>query len=135
MTDGFGFDAGLGDGPDLTPLIDVIFLLLIFFIMATTFMKPAVDVLLPSADSGTMASEERQTVVTIDSQGSVYLEGERVSLEELGAALAGLPERPLNFMVDRQAPFQAFMGALDQARLQGREDFTITTEPDHDGHP
>jgi biopolymer transport protein ExbD len=82
-----------------------------------------------------MASEERQTVVTIDSQGSVYLEGERVSLEELGAALAGLPERPLNFMVDRQAPFQAFMGALDQARLQGREDFTITTEPDHDGHP
>ncbi|MGE4292640.1 MAG: ExbD/TolR family protein [Desulfovibrio sp.] len=129
MNDGFGFEDAFSDNVDLTPLIDVIFLLLLFFILATTFLKPVVDVTLPSAESGVTASKEKQMVVTIDRQGRVFYEQALVERRDLPALLGKHPELPLNFMIDGQAPFQSFMDVLDQARIQGRENFVITTDP------
>ena len=128
MDNGFELDNSFADNVDLTPLIDVIFLLLLFFILATTFLKPAVNVTLPTAQSGSQAEKTLQMVVTIDNLGQVFFEGRPVFPEALPALLDSHRDRPLNFMIDRQAPFHAFIGVLDQARLQGREDFIITTE-------
>jgi biopolymer transport protein ExbD len=135
MGHGFGLDDDFGDNIDLTPLIDVVFLLLLFFILATTFLKPAVDVNLPTAESGGAPKRERQMVVSIDGQGRVFHEGAVVAREELPALLAREPDLPLNFHIDQRAPFQSFMGVLDQARLHGRDNFIITTEPGHAPNP
>ena len=58
----------------------------------------------------------------------IHVDGTAATPEDLPKILARHPERPLTFMVDRGAPFQAFIGVLDQARLQNRNDFNITTE-------
>ena len=124
-------DAVLDDaGLDLTPLIDVVFLLLVFFIMATTFSKPVVDVLLPRAESGTMAEgKSAEMVVTINAEGQVFYDGEEVPRSAFPELMARHPDRTLNFFVDHRAPFESFVVALDQARLKRRSELVITTEP------
>ncbi|MFP4030921.1 MAG: ExbD/TolR family protein [Desulfococcaceae bacterium] len=119
-------DAGL----DLTPLIDVVFLLLVFFIMATTFSKPVVDVLLPRAESGDMADgKSADMVVAIDAEGRVFYDGEEVPRSAFPELMSRQPDRTLNFFVDHRAPFESFVAALDQARLKRRSELVITTEP------
>ena len=54
-------DPGLG----ITPLVDVVLLLLIFYVVTTSFVKPSLDVMLPEAESGAASSEPAPMVVTI----------------------------------------------------------------------
>jgi biopolymer transport protein ExbD len=120
----------LEDGLDMTPLIDVVFLLLIFFIMATTFSKPTVDVLLPRAESGSVSEGKTEDmVVAIDGDGRVFFEGDEIPRAALPALMTRHPERILNFHVDHRAPFESFVQVLDQARLKRRSELVITTEP------
>lgn len=131
MRNEFGLDYDLGDGIDLTPLIDVVFLLLIFFIMATTFMKPIMDVNLASADSAESSQQQdQQLVIVIDREGTIKHDGMPISLEKLPLLFAGQRSQPINFMVDKETPFEFFVKAVDVARTVGRGDFVITTEPE-----
>ena len=66
------------DGIDISPLIDMVFILLIFFMVSTTFVKDAkVDINRPTASSATAASE-KSLRVTLDSQGQVTIDGKEV---------------------------------------------------------
>ena len=123
-------DQALEDQIDLTPLIDAMFLLLIFFIMATTFSKPVLDVMLPHAESSTnQTSHREQMLITIDHQGHIFHEGRECPVDELPGLMDLHPELPLNFHVDQRAPFKSFVSALDQARIKRRSEIVITTEP------
>ena len=123
-------DHTLEDHIDLTPLIDAMFLLLIFFIMATTFSKPVMDVVLPHAESSTKQSADRkQMVITIDAQGRIFHQHREVPVDELPHLMNLHTDLPLNFHVDQGAPFKSFVRALDQARLKRRGDVVITTDP------
>lgn len=54
------------DGIDITPLIDCVFMLLVFFIMTTTFSKPVLDIVLPKSEVATRLSERpREIVVSV----------------------------------------------------------------------
>lgn len=125
----FGFDYEIGGSIDLTPLIDVVFLLLIFFIMATTFTKPVLDMNLATADSATAGSRQRQLTIAIDREGHMRHEGVPLALEEFPALLEARGDIPVNFLVDKGTPFEFFVKAVDIARSNDRQDFTITTEP------
>lgn len=61
------FDMNLDEEPsiDLTPLIDTIFMLLIFFIMTTTFSRPVLDILLPESEEAEVSGEHREQVISI----------------------------------------------------------------------
>jgi biopolymer transport protein ExbD len=121
------------DHIDLTPLIDAMFLLLIFFILATTFAKPVMDVVLPHAKSSAKSStQDSQMVVSIDHQGRIFYKGAEIPLDQLPHLMERQPDLPLNFYVDQRAPFKAFVGALDQARLKRRDQIVITTDPADD---
>ena len=118
------------DHIDLTPLIDAMFLLLIFFIMATTFAKPVMDVILPHAESSAKTdSRQDQMLISIDSQGRIFHESREFSLETLPDLLSRHPELPVNFYVDEKAPFKSFVKVLDQARLKKRDQIVISTDP------
>ena len=93
---------------DLTPVIDVIFMLLIFFIMTTSFSKPVISV----KDDGTIHYQDRQ-----------------LTKEALAAVLETRPEALLNLYVDEKAPFEAFVGVVDIARLKRGGHFVISTQP------
>lgn len=122
--DGSDMDAGV----DLTPIIDVLFLLLIFFIMTTTFAKPVVSVMLPEADSSAPATEPDQIQIIITDTARFFWNEEEVDMDALSSLFEAAPDVHINFTVDKAASFDIFMQVLDKARMSNRDDFSITTD-------
>jgi biopolymer transport protein ExbD len=121
---------------NLTPLIDVVFLLLIFFMVSTSFkLETQLMVELPSAE-GVISSDPVDTVtVTVGRTGN-YAVNERVLLNQsvevlrntLQAVSKGRHDRPLILMADAQAPHQAVVTILDVAGQLGFEQISISTQ-------
>ena len=112
---------------DLTPLIDTVFMLLIFFIMATTFSKPVLEVALAKADSaGAREIEKEKLTVTITQEGHILFDDVNVEPEEVAARMEPLPRGAfIIFNVDKGAPFGVFVQVLDAAKGQQRSEFVI----------
>lgn len=118
------------DSIDLTPVIDVVFLLLTFFILAATFTAPSIDVTLAEADnaSATQSQIERVTF-SIDSSGMLHHEKTPVEVEQIDGILAGKPaDVAIIFNVDAEAPFNAFVGVLDRVKTNGFSNFLINAQ-------
>ena len=130
MDDGF-LEQELDTDVDLTPLIDVIFMLLLFFILASTFSQPALRVALPSASTASpVASDSPRLVFSIDAAGVLHNLGRALAPDEISGVLAANPDRSVDLRVDRAAPFQPFITALDRIRQAGRDDVFITAQPE-----
>lgn len=115
---------------DLTPLIDVIFMLLLFFILASTFSRPALRVALPSAATARPLERDLSPLIlSITAEGILYHEDRPLTPEHLPLLLQAEPDRPVNLHVDRAAPFQPFLSVLDQLRVCGRPHVLITALP------
>jgi biopolymer transport protein ExbD len=119
---------------NLTPLIDVVFLLLIFFMVSTSFSElTQLTVNLPEAD-GARATDEIGLVVVIDSAGNVTVGGDPVPNEAEGlyraleAAANGNVDVPLTLSADAMTPHQYVVMVLDVASLLGLQRVTIATE-------
>ena len=118
------------DQPDinLTPLIDVVFLLLIFFMVSTTFKDDArLRLQLPQANGEPVAAEEQdQLQIVIDAGGHFYI-GERQLVDSridtlraaLRAAAGARQDLPVLIKADAKTPHQAVMTALDAASQLG----------------
>ena len=138
MKDGWGFGDSFGEGPniDLTPLIDMVFMLLLFFILSTTFLKPALEVDLPrSSASIAEQTDSKVIVVTISDDGKIFANRQNITTD-LNTWMATVePQTMLDFQVDRAAPFSAFVQVIDEAKKMGHEKFTITTQArENKGH-
>lgn len=121
------FDADI----DLTPLIDVVFMLLLFFILAATFNQPVMQVALPSARTAERVPDDpARLVLSIDAAGQLHHLDAPISVEDVPALLAAGAEGPVELRVDRAAPFDAFIGAMDPLREAGRNDVLITAKPE-----
>ena len=131
-------DAGI----NLTPLIDVVFLLLIFFMVTTTFSREAeIKLNLPEADTGDpIDAENRFLTVQIDDIGQYGVQGPHedspreltnTSVETLRKALkraAGSLEEPLILIrADALAPHQSVVKAMDASRQLGWFQITFAT--------
>lgn len=112
---------------DLAPLIDVVFLLLIFFAVATTFKKGSeLMVQLPQASAEATAQADKPIEVTIDADGQYYLNQRRLVNTQAATlrralvdATAGIETPRLTISADAQTPHQAVVTAMDAARLAG----------------
>lgn len=114
---------------DLTPLVDVIFMLIIFFVTAAAFIKPAIEVDLARAESAQNgAASGRQLVITIDKAGEIYLDGTLTTPPDLGPVLDRERRCAVNLFVDRKAPFDAFLSVIDLSRRFNRHDLVVTVE-------
>lgn len=118
-------------GLDMAPLIDVVFLLLIFFMLTSSFLQPSIPLSLPRA----AASDEpppAPVFVSVDSAGAVYINQDAVPRENfsaaLGALLAGREDRSVNFRGDRAMNYDIFVGLMDEARRAGAVQFNIVHE-------
>ena len=109
---------------DITPLIDVVFLMLIFFMVSTTFDKQTqLRVELPSASTNETAEEPPEKLeITIDAKGQFYV-NERELIKHDAETLRrtmqkiadGRADLPIVVSGDRQAPLQSMMTVLDVA--------------------
>lgn len=131
MLEDFSLEDEFDEGIDLTPLIDVVFILLIFFFISSTFVRPSLPVNLPSASSSSASSERReQLVITINAQGELFNGSEPLTRADVPALLKANPGKPINLFVDRVAPFESFLSVVDEARRLNRTDLSITTLPE-----
>ena len=116
---------------NMSSLTDIIFLLLIFFLLTSTLVQPnAVKLLLPNSNSKTQA---RQTVaVAIDAQNRWYVNNEPVSKSSMGAALAQLlsnePDPTVVLYADKQVPIDEVIQVMNIANDQ-RIKLILATEP------
>jgi len=110
---------------DLTPLVDVVFLLLIFFMVSTVFVdfKRQVDISLPSSKSSVPSEvlEPVKVELTVDRQ--IFLNGEKINLEEFESALSKIPaikKKSAIIRADKNLPYGnviKIMGMLQSARI------------------
>jgi len=125
------------ESPDinLTPLIDVVFLLLIFFMVSTTFKRDAeLQVELPEA-SAQPAAQERETLeIVIDAQGRYFIDDRELvnrKPETVRRALEKLAgdrrDVPLVIRADAETPHQAVVTAMDAAGQLGFKRLSIAT--------
>ena len=123
---------------DITPLIDVVFLLLIFFMVTTTFQQETrLKVDLPEAVSGAPSVRQERIVLEVSAEGGYRLQGESVAStrDALRAALAALGpagDRPLVLQADGKAPHDAVVRAMDAARLSGFDKLSIAAQSARD---
>lgn len=130
MLEDFSLDKEFDEEIDLTPLIDVVFILLIFFFITSTFIRPSLPVNLAKAASAAAASERKeQLAITIDAQGALFNGSEPLTRAEIPALLKAHPDQGINLFIDRAAPFESFLAVVDEARLLNRDDLSITTLP------
>lgn len=120
---------------DLTSLIDVVFLLLIFFMVTTTFVPHAgLRLDLPEASAAAVAASDRPLEVVIDADGVVYVEGEGLPpepapLRERLSAVVNDFDRGLRIRADGRASHQAVVTVMDVAAALGFSRVDIVTRP------
>ena len=108
---------------NLTPMLDMVFNLLLFFLAATTFAKEEVelDLRLPEARSGQQGTGPLQLIVNVFANGRLSVEGREVTFEalrqKLAAAIARNREQAVLIRGDRQAQFGVGLQVLDACRL------------------
>lgn len=116
---------------DLTPLIDVIFMLLIFFIMTTTFSKPVIDIVLPASEtSGAADKKNTELIIAVDEKGKMFYGEAEIDGEALTMLLREKPEELLNLHMDEKAPFESFVAIVDIAKKERGGQFVISTKSD-----
>ena len=122
---------------DIAPLVDVVFQLLLFFMLTSHFLgEPAVKVRLPASQTAQVV-EEGELVITVTREGEVYLGAERIELEALGVALKEAKESgaasSVRIRSDKEASVGLLIGVIDQVRGAGIKDFAISTEASSGG--
>ena len=119
---------------DMTPLIDVVFLLLIFFMLTASFTQAQrLKVELPKAEQGEAVKDPaKDWVIEIDAQGNYALNGEAMAGDQLILRLRELPERTDDTVIliraDAKTEHQAVVQALDAARAAGLLHIGLATE-------
>lgn len=117
---------------DMAPLIDVVFLLLIFFMLTSSFTLPSLQVKLPTAKGQTDSSPE-VILVAVDAQGSITIQGSPVPLYQFGETIRtlsqGNSDRKIHFRGDQKLNYGLFVELMDRARQIGIVQFNLVHEP------
>jgi biopolymer transport protein ExbD len=116
---------------DLTPMIDMTFILLIFFMVSTTFVKDMkLDINRPGAQTQVVASTKAVRLY-IDKAGETYLDGEPVRLWTIQSRvrdqLKGMTAKSVLIVTDEIVPAGRLVEVVDQARLAGAEEVGVAT--------
>ena len=118
---------------NLTPMIDVVFIMLIFFIVTASFIKES-GILIgrPSAETATL-QEHAAIVVAINAAGEVWIDRRRVGMRAVRAHVERLhlenPQGTVVIQADERAHSGTFIKVLDQVRLAGVENIAVAANP------
>ena len=120
---------------NLTPLIDVVFLLLIFFMVSTSFKKESkISLDLPEAHGEVTEQVSNTIEISINKDGEVFVNGEGLinrKLETIKDAIrqvASDPNTPFVINADAQAPYQSVISVMDAAGQIGFNNLTLATQ-------
>lgn len=119
---------------DFTPLIDVVFLLLIFFMLTSSFIfQPGIKVNLPRAITSEALSE-KNVIITITAENLIYVDGKLVTINELGSRLKNTAHlrRSILIKADEKASLGRVVKIWDICRQEGISRVNIATSQTSD---
>ncbi|MHC9511487.1 ExbD/TolR family protein [Kangiella sp. M94] len=117
---------------DMTSLLDIVFIMLLFFIVTTSFVKAqAVDIAQPSNQcQANCEQDEKPILVSINEDSQVIFNNRIIDIEAVRAniesQLVNSPKAPLLIRVNEMAQHEALIGALDQAKQAGIQQVSVT---------
>ena len=119
-------------GIDISPLIDMVFILLIFFMVSTTFNKDMkIDLSRPGAASASAAST-KSVRIFIDANHDIYVDEQLtkpwVLQSKVREILSSNKEKPILVVTDKGVPSEKLIEVVDQCRLGGAVDVGVATE-------
>ena len=118
---------------NLTPMLDVVFILLIFFIVTANFIKePGLEVNRPDSDTSEI-QENAAILIAIGSNDEIYMDGRRIDVRQVKAnvlkLLADNPQGTVVVQADETASADAIIQVMDGARDAGVYDISLAAEP------
>jgi len=129
-----GKSGGLNSDINVTPLVDVMLVLLIIMMLIAPMLQKGVPVELPLADNTVQKPETQdQTVLAIDRSNKFYINSIQVEkgymADRVKTALEDKTERIVLIKADKDASYSAIMSAMDDLRKVGIEDIGLITDP------
>ena len=117
----------------LTPLIDVVFILLIFFIVTANFIKePGLEVNRPDSETAE-PTENAAILIAVGNAGEIYMDGRRIDKRQVKAnvvrLLAENPQGSVVIQADEKATADTIMAVMDGAREAGVYNISLASEP------
>ena len=118
---------------NVTPLVDVMLVLLIIFMVTAPMMQTGIDVNLPRVKAKTMDVTEEKLVLTINDAKEIFLNKTRMSLRDMGAKLeyiiASRIDREVFLRADRNVPYGFVVEVMAEVRKAGVDKLGMITEP------
>jgi biopolymer transport protein TolR len=117
---------------NITPLVDVVLVLLLIFMLTAPVLQSGVEVAIPKTRTVNQLTEERM-VVTIDREQNVFLQDKPVNVNQLPTLLRtgkGDPSKKTIYLrADERVPFGAFASVMDAVKQAGITNISIVTQP------
>ena len=128
-----GGDEDSISGINVTPLVDVVLVLLLIFMLTAPVLQSGVVVAIPKTRSVNQLTEERM-VVTIDKDQNVFLQDKPINVNDLPARLRSVgtaepAKRIIYLRADERVPFGAFASVMDAVKQAGITNISIVTQP------
>ena len=124
----------------MASLMDVVFLLLCFFITSSVFSQweTEVAITLPTAKSATIPGRmPGEIILNLNAQGDVSVNGQVLTLEDVTARLARIaenfPGQPVVIRADKTVPYEKLMSLIDACRSANVWNFSLATEDEEKG--
>ena len=116
---------------NITPLVDVVLVLLLIFMITAPVLQSGVEVAVPRTRTVNQLTEEH-LVVTIDKDQNVFLQDKPVNIHDLTGLLAANPsneKKVIYVRADQKVPFGAFASVMDAVKQAGITNISIVTQP------
>jgi len=121
---------------NVTPLVDVMLVLLVIFMVTAPILQQGVNINLPKVKATALTGEEQQLVVAVNRQGEVYLNDTPTTLTELGPKLQAIlrlrPDRQVFLRADQNVKYGEVMRVIATVKGAGVERLGMVTEPPPD---
>jgi len=117
---------------NVTPLVDVMLVLLIIFMISAPLLTAGVEVELPKTEAAAMQDTSEPLTVSVQKDGSIYVQEDRAAYEELAPRLQAMTrgdsERPIFVRADAAAPYEAVARVMAKLSVSGFSKINLITD-------